>query len=366
MSKKVLLSLVLCFAVNASSLGRVYATEIVIEGNGGGSDNQVQVTSTTETTVTQENNAEVSNNVENNANTGGNEANSNNGNTNIQTGNAENSTTVNNENINSNSAEAGPCNCEQDTTIKISGNGTGSNNTVYGGVSNTSTVNQTNNATIKNNITVKANTGYNTANYNTGNATIKTGNITSSVVVNNKNINNSYASVALPTLTANVVIAGNGAHSDNIAYLNIQKSLVTNNTNNADILNNVFTFLNTGGNKANGNTGDVAILTGDIISNILINNENINSNFVHADCECENPENPQPTPTITPPPPPGKCTDNCNPTNGSVGGASASSGGGEVLPATGSYFLYLITLASLITFFMGWYLRFRSGVAPGK
>ncbi|HRN96031.1 MAG TPA: hypothetical protein PLD54_01125, partial [Candidatus Levybacteria bacterium] len=56
---------------------------------------------------------------------------------------------------------------------------------------------------------------------------------------------------------------------------------------------------------------------------------------------------------------------------GNGGGGNGSSGDvlgaaiGEVLPATGSLFLLWATIASLILFFSGWYLRFRSGCAPG-
>ncbi|HRN96032.1 MAG TPA: hypothetical protein PLD54_01130, partial [Candidatus Levybacteria bacterium] len=59
------------------------------------------------------------------------------------------------------------------------------------------------------------------------------------------------------------------------------------------IYNDVVHTLNTGGNSANGNIGDVAILTGDVKSTITITNE-VNSNYVEIDCGCkEKPEEPE-------------------------------------------------------------------------
>lgn len=366
MSKKIFISITLCIALQVQIFAQVYAEEIVVSGNGAGSQNEVSIESNQNTTVQQENNADVKNDVESNSDTGNNTANDNQGDAAIQTGDINSQTNVSNENINTNIATNNPCCTNSETTIKIENNGAGSSNTINSQSSQTINSHQNNNAVITNTITVKANTGDNTASYNNGHVVINTGNITSSIKVNNSNVNTTIQHLSLGQKAVALAIQGNASDSVNkIFYLN-PKTLNSTSTNNSFITNNILSLLNTGNNTANGNKGDVYIGTGGILSLIEINNS-ANNNFLHADCDCEKPENPTPTPTTTPAPSPKPCTENCHPSNGSVGGASASNGGGgEVLPATGSYLLYLITLASLITFFSGWYLRYRSGIAPGK
>jgi hypothetical protein len=372
MSKKIILSVTLCFALNASVITHAFADEYVISGNGSGSNNQIQTTTSQNTTVEQSNNAEVTNNVNNSADTGNNQTNNNNGDTNIETGNISSNTQVNNDNINTNFAQNNPCCNGTENKYVIDGNGAGSKNSIVSELNTTIVSTQTNNAKITNNITVNANTGKNEANNNNGNVTIKTGNISSIITVNNQNINNSVQKLSGSIPTVNVFVKDNGAKSENNISLLINKNINSNVTNNANILNNIFSYLNTGRNKANGNNGDVFIETGDLLSQININNSANKSFTVVNDCGCEIPNHEKPTPTPTVPPSPSpKPGDGGNghsdPSNGSVAGASASSGGGgETLPATGSYFLFLITIANLIMFFLGWYLRFRSGIAPGK
>lgn len=368
MSKKILLLLSLCLALNANIFAKVYAEEIVVSGNGAGSNNEVQVSSVQNTTVTQENTAEINNEVESQSNSGENTASNNQGDAIIHTGDATSQTNVLNEGVNTNIAVNNPCCNESETAIKIENNGSGSTNTISSQNTQSISSNQINNALINNNITVNANTGYNTASYNNGNVVIKTGNINSSIKVTNENINTSIQHLSVTDKDVKISIHSNAANSVNNIFYSNPKSLTSQSTNNSYITNTILSLLNTGHNNANGNSGDIYIGTGGILSLIEITNS-ANNNFLHADCECEKPENPKPTPTITPPPSPTPCTNNCDnhPSNGSVGGVSATSsnGGGEVLPATGSYLLYLLTLASFITFISGWYLRYRTGITPG-
>lgn len=366
MSKKIILSITLCLAVNASVITQVFAEEMVISGNGEGSSNEVSISSTQSTNVQQTNEANVQNNVENDINTGNNETNNNTGDASIQTGDANSSVIVNNE-LNANFAE-NECCPTPENSYAIEGNGEGSSNSIYSQTGTNINSNQVNNATITNNITVKANTGRNGASNNNGDVFIKTGNITSYITVNNTDINKSLTNLAVASPAVSILISGNGANSQNNISLAIAKNITANITNNAFIFNNIFSHLNTGENKANKNNGNVLIETGDILSVIDVNNH-ANESFVHVDCDCEIPngESPDPTPTI-PPSPTQKPGDGKkdNPSNGSVAGASSNSSNGHTLPATGSYFLFLITIANLIAFFLGWYLRFRSGAAPNK
>lgn len=364
----------------------IFAEEINLEvsGNGESSTSEVQVQTQNQTNVTQNNEAQVSNEVENNANTGNNTASDNTGGqTNIETGDITAETTIENSNINTNIATDNSC-CIQSTNTTISGNGSESNNTVTIANNTTSNIHQTNNATIFNKDVVNANTGYNSASNNNGNVSIITGNITVASLITNSNINNSFAkgSQSVESITAKIV--GNGENSVNTISAKINKEF------NA-ILNNYFYIenlsihnLNTGYNTADGNLGNVSIKTGDIDSSITIENVDINSNFTEIDCddcheeppvcdpcedcntgakpkECDNSN-----PPTTPPTKPGGGGDNpSNHNNGGTGGNNPGAILGQMLPATGANLTIWMTLAALIMFFMGWYLRFRSGCAPG-
>src|SRR3990167_1600933 len=71
-----------------------------------------------------------------------------------------------------------------DTTVEISGNGSGSDNEANVLVESTTVVTQNNDANIQNNVTVNANTGNNEANDNTGgDVSVDTGNAEADVNV---------------------------------------------------------------------------------------------------------------------------------------------------------------------------------------
>ena len=138
--------------------------------------------------------------------------------------------------------------------------------------------------------------------------------------------------------------------------------------NSANIVNNSRWDLNTGKNEANGNVGDVSITTGDIVFNSTIENSKINVGLVDIEC-CEDEEDdedkPGPDDNPRPPDPPLKptsppCVQNC----GSSNPTSQGGPNGEVLPVTGSASLLFLAIANIVMFFMGWYLRLRSGRSP--
>jgi hypothetical protein len=355
----------------------VYAEDVVItvSDNGGGSSNEVNVSSNNTTTVTQNNESHVENNVNTNVNTGDNTANTNTGgDTSIQTGNATTNTTITNENINTNYANSPASGGGVGGNVTINNNGAFSQNSVNASATHTTNISQNNSAHITNNALTTANTGYNSANKNNGNVSIKTGSIEAVTTIENKKINNSVAKIigacdGSCVITHEMVlkIFGNGKGSVNSLEFNYDDSKTYSSNNLANIYNNAVHNLNTGENSANGNNGDVSILSGDVKSVISITNDGINSNTVVIDCGCipkpEEPEEP-----VTP--------NNPNPNGGTGGGGSNGGGGsssgdvlgaaiGQVLPATGNLFMLWATIASLILFFSGWYLRFRSGCAPG-
>ncbi len=341
-----------------------YADDISVTGNSDGSTNNVNISQSNNNTNSQQNTAQINNNVEVNANTGGNTANENNGGeTNITTGDVNASTTIINAGINQSYAENN-C-CQGDLAMNISGNGSGSNN----GISYSSNVNNNvsvnNNAIITNNVNGYANTGYNTANKNSGDVTINTGSIkvVDTIKNNSINIQEVHTSNGTPG-NVSIKIANNALDSDNNVTLNNDSSVQISVENSANIVNNSNWELNTGGNEANKNSGDVEITTGDILLATTIENTDVNVGLVDVDCCNDDPTTP---PDGTPPPTtntnPGP-TNNSNP--GPTGGTSSNGGSvlGAILPVTGDYFMILMMIGNIALFFLGGYLRLRSGRSP--
>lgn len=344
---------------------------ISVSGNGGGSNNSVEVTANTTTTVTQTNNADIHNDVSSDANTGDNTVSSNNGEAAIVTGDATGTTDIANQGINLNSAD-NPCGDCQNNPINISikGNGSDSINAVGLGISNNSGAYQSNSAQITNNVTNSANTGYNNANNNNGDVAIVTGDAWVETLIKNKNINFSSAVLGNFDNALSVLINGNGDGSINLVKLLFDNTITSESRNFSVIFNNVTNSANTGGNVANSNNGAVLIATGDAVSIVSIANENINGSRVDVSCGCK----------ITPPPPPGGDGEPpvvppaTPPSSGGNGGGSTSVGNsagqvlgaaiGTVLPATGGYFLLLMTILCFTLFLAGGYLRFGSGISP--
>lgn len=290
-----LLSLLLILSFGGTPYVR--ALEISVTGNGSESVNEVAVQTSTITSVQQSNEANVSNNVATDANTGGNTASGNTGgSTAIDTGNITENVSVETA-ANASSVET-PC-CAQESSAEISGNGADSQNSIN--VSQTSQTNVTleQTANVTNKVEGKANTGENTANDNNGNVSIATGDIRVSGGIENGPINVYNVSAPAGGDGFSIKISDNGAGSQNNISLNIFDPTNVFINSYADIENFVNWDLNTGGNVANGNNGDVTIRTGDIFFDFFIKNGPINVGGVWIPC-CLPPVPPPP-----PPPPPG-------------------------------------------------------------
>jgi hypothetical protein len=263
-------------------------TEIVISGNGAGSDNWATVGQTSTTTVTQNNQANVTNNVSADAKTGNNDASFNTGgDVNIDTGDAKTKVDVSNV-LNSNSADVDCC-AAGDTEVKISGNGAKSDNGVKLEQSTNTTVDQDNDANVTNNVDANAKTGYNDASKNTGGeVSIKTGKATSDVdVATVANVNSAkVGSGHGSNPSASFIISGNGAGSDNYIGAVLANETVVSQDNDANVTNDVDAKASTGGNDAGFNTGgEVHIMTGDAKAKVDVDNS-VNFNFADVDCGC--------------------------------------------------------------------------------
>jgi hypothetical protein len=340
-----------------------------VAGNGAESANQVSTSHANETQSQSSNNMVVHNEVATKATTGENSASQNTtGDTKVVTGDAKASNEVTNSgNV---TTVTGNCCATTNSSTTVAGNGAGSENTVNKSSTTTTSTTVTNNATITNNITIKANTGNNKADFNTGgNTSIKTGD----VVVLNKITNGPINIVKVKAqgkqeLESILKIAGNGAFSDNLVNVNNEEVIVTNVDNFASLFNNVEALMNTGNNSAEYNTGgDTTIVTGDIFASTII--ENIaNFSLVEVVCGCEEkphkPNEETPNQPSAPAPPTTSVGGPGGPGPSGPGGPGTSSPASTTLPVTGNNVLFFLLLANIVMFFMGTYLRLRSGRSP--
>jgi hypothetical protein len=143
-----------------------------------------------------------------------------------------------------------------DTSILISGNGYRSDNSVSVDQNSSTTVVQSNDATFVNNVTTSNNTGGNSASRNTGgDVTIVTGDAESFVDISNSANRNELSISGCGTCGhggSDILIVGNGAHSDNRVDVDSDHEKFFGQFNDADFRNSVNTHNNTGGNSAGG------------------------------------------------------------------------------------------------------------------
>lgn len=379
----VLIALIIPALLSATS---AQAQELVISGNGSSSDSQITTTVNATTTIEQSNQADIQNDVQLDLNTGENSTQDNtNADTQITTGDIN--TQVSTENSANVSTVFLDCCPQSPSTITITDNGSDSQNSVVFNQKSDLQIIIDQNTYIQNNVTGSANTGRNQANDNSGgNTTISTGNINVNLEVENQNINMTNVSAPRVGGNVNIKIAGNGSYSNNLVNVSLNNNLNIKIDNRAHIINSSIWDLITGENQANGNTGgNVSITTGDINFVAAIINGPINGSLVTIGCcgdpgdsggpddpgdsgDSGNPDDPgdqsdEPPPTSPPPssssPGPGSSS-----SNGQVLAAVAAPG--QILPATGSMWTIILTLASLIMFMLGLYLRLHPGRDPGK
>ncbi len=348
---------------------------VVVEGNGSGSDNAASTTSSTEVSVDQQNVSETSTTINLTASTGDNSANGNGDEVEITTGDIETAAQVS-TNTNNNSATIGCC-ATANTQATIAGNGADTTNVAHTSSTNVMTLSSNNTATTANTFTISANTGGNTAHNNHGKVLIQTGDIETLVKVTTlANISRfSYLNCCTSPEGDTFKIKGNGAGSQNSLTYHTSDVLGITQHNHSVLDNLIFLALNTGNNTADGNSGDVSILTGDITTLVSIKNQtNINEAVIDLCCDDDDTPPEEPEEPVTPPNPPGKGGGSIDTTDHNSAGSTSSSGNGstsesgkglkDLLPATGGNYLIYMLIANLLMFWLGCYLRLRSGRAP--
>ena len=271
-------------------------TDVLIEGNGAFSNNTVNLTQNSTTTVKQSNNASVTNNVDAYADTGDNSAKWNTGgDVTVNTGNATVNTSVSTQ-ANSNWAKVSPIvgsGSSTEVALRILGNGAGSNNFIGAKLAKTTSVNQSNSAYVNNDVYADADTGDNKAKFNTGgDVVIDTGNAKVNANVDNMvNFNSADVDCGCAFgLLAKIDGNGVGGPGDdpkddpNVITALLVSTQVVDQGNGTSLYNDVDGNADRGDNKAKWNTGgvdgssDPSVITGDATDNVGVSNSgNVNA-----------------------------------------------------------------------------------------
>ena len=290
--------------------------DVLIEGNGEGSDNEVEVEvndswkKDTGISVFQSNVAEIDNKVYADADTGDNEAEDNTGgDVEIKTGSATVGVTLSTS-ANANSARVGGGSDGESTlSARIIGNGSDSDNEIEIELEKELAVVQSNFADIYNKVSADADTGDNDAEDNTGGSVlIDTGDAEATVDIDNM-VNFNWADVDCGCLFDVLAkIAGNGEDSDNEIELELEDELAVFQGNcddlgldaqtnhgreECEVDNKVWADADTGDNEAEDNTGDPGddptVETGDATVDVDLENTG-NANVYGEKPEWELPE----------------------------------------------------------------------------
>lgn len=263
--------------------------DLSVIGNGVESDNEIIVHSEQDTNVSQSNEFNVNNNINASASTGGNSASSNTGGDGlVDTGNATSNVTVTNAG-NSNEAVVDCCNAAQGVSVMVDENGDSSDNKVVLSNDNKIKLDQENKSNVVNNVDNDASSGWNRADRNTGGSmTVKTGNASATTTVSTGgNVNSAMVGGGEGgSYGVSAIIRGNGVHSDNDIWLNLEHDVEVEQYNSARVRNDIDTDAVTGKNSASRNTGgDVLVDTGDATVDVMVDNA-VNFNFADVDCGC--------------------------------------------------------------------------------
>jgi hypothetical protein len=291
-------------------------TDVELSGNGYGSDNTANLSTSTATNLYQTNNANIENDIDADADTGDNKASYNTGgDTEVLTGDADTTVLVNNE-ANSNWARiAGGEEGAGSLSLRILGNGANSDNDINLGLSRSLLVTQANNADISNDVDADADTGDNKAKYNTGgDVVVGTGDATVGVGIDNM-ANFNFADLDCGCLLdVFAKIDGNGVDSDSTINAALADSRLAFQNNEYDCgenyelpwtlsfeggrgeaCNDVDADADTGDNKVKGNTaeanGDPSVFTGN--ADALVEVENTANSNVLVEGGSEEPELPE-------------------------------------------------------------------------
>lgn len=174
--------------------------------------------------------------------------------------------------------------------LSIENNGSNSSSSIDVSASNNSTVAQSNTANVNNEQNTQVDTGNNSASANTGgDATIATGDAavdSSTTTSANLSVGQTNDCCLQPPA---VTVSGNGSGSTNNVDLSSSSNTAVGVNQNSQITNSSTGTANTGGNSADQNSGNIAIISGDINVNEDVSNKGVNVAIFEASTGLQNP-----------------------------------------------------------------------------
>jgi hypothetical protein len=278
--------------------------DVLISENGSDSENEVELGVGTQTFVGQYNEADVDNDVDADADTGDNDADDNTGgDVKVKTGNATTKVDLSTT-ANANWAKVGSSGEEGGSvSLRIIGNGSGSDNDIVLGLEKSLELVQSNEADVDNDVDADADTGNNSADDNTGgNAEVDTGDALVDVEVDNM-ANFNWADVDCGGCLLDVLakVAENGSDTENEIEAELADELGVFQDNcgeseglqlfeghgrhDCELDNDIYADADTGDNDADDNTdgghgGDPSVTTGD--ADALVDVENSGNSNVYG------------------------------------------------------------------------------------
>lgn len=255
-----------------------FASDVIIDNNGSSSVNTVNVSSATNTQISQGNKQTVTNSVDTETNTGNNHADGNTGgSTTIATGDSQNNASVVNSGNTNTAIATKVSGSTTPTSVAITDNGSDSLNTVNVHAGSSGSVSQTNDGHIANTGTTSSETGKNMSNGNVGDTSIQTGSSRVTQDLENKDININTATIpASATQDLSLVVKNNGSNTENTITVTFPKEVNIFSSNELNLFNTLSCSENTGLNEANQNVGSAHIVTGFANCESVIKNEKLN------------------------------------------------------------------------------------------
>ena len=271
----------------SSSASFVSGLELIISGNGDGSENSINVDLDQEKNIAQSNESEVDNEIQIESDTGNNNIENSSGESEIITGNSEiNVQIINQVNQNINNSQC--CENSDESNIVVSNNLSNSVNSADINIKSEEDIVLNQMVEIANTVSIKADTGSNAVVNNTGDAMINTGNINSKSEVKNSDINTSFYNKKSQDKINNLTIEINGNASESINNISVVQDIKNDFVNNsfANISNNFEFIFETGQNSILDNIGNSYIKTGNIDSEtFLINGNTMIGGYVFSCCD---------------------------------------------------------------------------------
>lgn len=266
--------------VNDTSVSSPVLTGVFAAENsktGAESVNKAEVSAYVKAAVDNDNFAKIKNILNSVSKSGYNSANYNTGFGAVESGDAESLVSARNSGINMNLTDIslpGDASVEAGNSVT----GAGSFNLAKALLGGSAKVENDNTACIANILTGESSTGGNSADYNTGTGKVESGDAMSqAMVLNQANVNDTSIDIG-GSVDLKASNEKTGADSKNISVASSDYKVLVENSNSANIFNNLHSYANSGQNSSSYNTGNADVSTGGVMATFgAMNTANVNT-----------------------------------------------------------------------------------------